>query len=461
MKQKIIACIFCLMLLLSPVGQANAGFYATQTQAKGFDIYIDGNIELVGPSVTKQVVAQYQAALDEYYNNMKFIYKCYRVHFNLQVKSSEDWNKINSLTTLVQIVDVTKDKETKTAYEKYGLYSWYDWEEYDKENGSDISGACDSHKDGIYNVKCAEKTQWFHDSGKDNGAQRGVLAYASQRSVNYDGEQKKTSYAVIPNSASASTIAHEIGHTLGFVHPNKASDSPCGSTGMLMDACAGNNTKAITMEDLYNMLKRMKLECRYDIELPNVKFTMATIVSECPGQSNEGCLVNFASSAVLTLRAETSGLDLTGSGELKHTKTVDNNNCGKVSHQDGIIEVSGDFNSYLGSKDTEPGLNLHITHTYSKEPWESFGLSTPFIKNWLNKETMEGFFPITDLSFIFGDYDDTTKITGPINMSLLNYSTEAEILSPPVSCVSVGVVEQLKTGSLKLKSVEPFRNSWK
>ena len=372
----IIATILCIGLPMHTTKAASAG----DVSVNGTEILVSSTIGIVGDL---SVLDQWNEAVKNFYHTTQFLYKCYNLNFDIDVKDQSELSGDDYYD--VQVIDVTSDPAVAEAYRRYGMYTNNDWELYIRETGNNIGTDCSYFWGYQYDVRCAEWSQWFWDNGYRRGKS---LGYALTGGARYDGSML-AGYGALPNNASDQTIAHEIGHMLGFLHTD--------GDEFLMDPTTGASKNNLNYDNLQEMLKYMNLDCRWTMELNNMDLKAVTTDS-CPAP---GCGGSVLAAADSEFQVESIGNTLIGTGgtinysDVQYNLTRNDANCTTtVNPVDGRFDTNGNITGLTEeqiSQYSTQAFILDIKTSYTEYPKENAILIGPHAYAQIPVGLLEGY----------------------------------------------------------------------
>jgi|TARA_B100000315_G_scaffold244692_1_gene269628 hypothetical protein len=325
------------------------------------------------------------------------------------------------------------------------------WEYYDEENGTNMAERCNEYPRNEYDVGCAESSQWFFDRGMLTKDEISVGHVTPDTTVDYNGIMIQRKRGVLPNSASKTHVAHEVGHLLGFKHSDGAGD--------LMNTGIGEANDNISHDNLHDMLDKMNLECRWTMEVHENMFFINN-ASTCPGNQ---CIANMDGNARIDFTVESYDDNLIGKGtvnynSVKYPLVSNSGNCSSSAvPKNGNFKLTGNIQSISGSSldfitaDYPMAYTLEIKTDYSQEPQEnatlhtahgSFNVGATILKNFLSGGGFDSF------KVILGDPNDPKNIIQDVN-----FSSKA----PSVNKGCINLTQEMKSDDLAITKVETFK----
>ena len=398
----------------------------------------------VEPANTK-LSQRLQSALDNFYNQKTFLYKCYYVKFNLTVDTSKYGNGDENV---IKIVETSNDPAVSKAYHDYGMYTYNDWGAYEAANGTHVAAECSSFFGGEYNLTCAQQAQWFFDSGLRTPGLV-TLGYSTGfYPPGYNGVGMQNGSIYVSDEATEQVLAHEVGHNLGFRHPFDAETTqapyPSNTDSGLMYPFAGDGFSEIFFDDLHEMLDNMNLECQWDLSLSDCKISGSFKNAATASTVSESARVNFT--------IESHDLSLKGDGK----KTIDgfsfvSNNgvwtCIDPGYSNGTFKITGSiesapFNNFkqafnLKVRKGSVGSSGEFVNCYTQTPFYFNNPLTFSLLEWgLSAGSTTSSYAIVNsgrsfdnFNLQFGDPSDLKKIlNGPLDFDKTDFMPGSDLV---------------------------------
>lgn len=420
--------IFSLVLVLALVPPASAG---GRVEVNGTQITVRAKFALRG-DMPPQLGHLIRQVLEQTFNRQKFLYKCYDLRFALSLET--DPYAPDGDATDIWGVDVQSSQTPRDTHEAYGLYDLHDWDAYDREHGTDRASICTGYEGG-YDPQCAFDSQWFHDRGGSEVEK--VLGHASSDRGARKNGTIKPKRIVVPSDADYDTIAHEIGHALGFEHTSD--DQKGESDYTLMGSHAGPSQSRIPIDNLHDMLRRMGLECEWELGFTDINYTFRPNLSGCKAD----CIANTTGEAGLRMLVKSHGLALTGEGNITYRR-FDVQGCNlKSASTGGKFNVDGGFH-WLAEDKTEPtsdhlvsGYRMELKLSHVTPPAEMITTSVhTYLKNLIrlsDSQTLSAIFKAPDADRIVDPWSMLFEMGQPLECGF----TDIKFWSSPLELYAV------------------------
>lgn len=409
-----------------------------------------------------KVIAALQQALDEYYNNKTFIYKCYYVKFTLTIDKSKYGSGEENI---IKVINTSGNKTASQAYKDYGMYTYNDWGAYDAANGSSAAAECGSFLGGKYNVDCATKAQWFFDSGYRSP---GLVALGYSTGFyppDFSGTNNENGAIYISDEVTSQILAHEIGHNLGFYHPFNAETTPApypeNTNNELMYPFApqtGQTYTNIPFGDLHEMLDNMNLECRWLAKVDNCQIS---------GGVKTAITYNIQEKSNISFKIVSHDLSLKGGGDKKIDSYQNNPEggpwaCVDQSASPGKFDVSGSIES-LPTKDFPQAFNLKLKNkatTQASEFMMCHTITGMYFEYPLNSQYFEWGLSAGTNTSSYTIYNNGRSFDS-FNVQLGDPADFKKILNSPLDFDKASFYPQssltLTTDNLYIESIERFQ----
>lgn len=429
--------LFLLMSAFTPL-PANAQGKVT---VDGFDVTVSATYALTG-SVTPHVRDAFARVLATQYNGSTYAYKCYTVHFDLRLR--RDGETIRAGDFVFDVLDVSSSEAIREAFEASALYDLNDWATYDAETGNLREAECSNYDNG-YIPECAYVSHWFYNTQDDthhaNAYVRwpeGVSAPAEQWRRNWGADYNGNIAAKTGRLTTASndkTIAHEIGHTLGFRHTTSLHD--------LMSGRGSDIKDAIIFTNLYQMLREMRLECRWSMEFPDPTFSVANAWT-CPAD----CISGHDGQWSHAFTVQSRGQALEGEGVLDYEMFRESGCNFRTATRPGKYAVSGKLVDSIDrgkpSDGADLGYIMDLNFDYRKLPPVFVAAEVPeYTPGWMNLVSANNIF---------------LPMKGPGPKDIQNPPRLwTDTSEQPTQCLMT--FYKADSGQLEITDVEPFRES--